>query len=254
MRHKPLLFILAAVFIFGLGAREAEFAAGSIAAGEDAARITNYWQGGFSTSWGGGINWSLGHVPLATENVYIDSGLSRYPTISSTGNYSCNSVYMEGGTSLNIQGTLSVTYDLTCYGHLYLNNELADLNIGDDLNFQSGSELTIPYPGADINISDDLLCNTGCDVDPDYGDFKFTGPASNIVPNVNIALYNLYIDSPDCRRDTGSGRLDVKGNFTVYASRSFISSVGVYSIFYGSVWTGSSAVFKFNDGTAVFGG
>jgi len=219
-----------------------------------AQRITNIWQGGFSTSWAGGINWSQGHVPTASEDVNIPSGAPRYPYINSSSTYSCNSVYMASGTSLTIQGVLNVTIDFSCYGSLTMDNELADLNIGDDLLFYNGSNLSIPFPGTDINITDDLNFYSGSNINPDYGDFKLTGANSNIYVAAAASVYNLYIDSPNCEHSAGTADLTVKGSFTVYNSRSFHNYTSGNTFFQGDVWAGSNSSIVFNDGFVRFTG
>jgi len=219
-----------------------------------AQRTTNFWNGGFSTSWAGSVNWSLGHVPIASEDVNISSGAAHYPYISSSSTYSCNSVYMASGTSLTLQGVLNVSVDFSCYGSLIMNNELADLNIGDDLFFYNGSTLSIPYPGTDINITDDLNFYSGSNINPNYGDFKLNGANSNINTYADASVYNLYIDSPNCQRTLGTAALTVKASFTVYSSRSYISTVNASTFLYGSLWVGSSGVLQFQSGEVFFSG
>ena len=109
--------------------------------------VTNTWDGSSSTVWNTNANWSLGHYPILAEDVVIPVTMSgRYPVV--TGTYSCNSVIMEIGTSLEIgNGTLNITGILTSQGNLKLTNELANLYV-QDMAFNSGSTMTIPYNGA----------------------------------------------------------------------------------------------------------
>ncbi len=43
--------------------------------------LTNTWQGDVSNLWNNASNWSLGHSPLATEDVSIPSGTPHDPDL-----------------------------------------------------------------------------------------------------------------------------------------------------------------------------
>jgi len=41
------------------------------------------WDGSSSTEWSNALNWAAGSVPILSDNVYISSGLTNYPTVTS---------------------------------------------------------------------------------------------------------------------------------------------------------------------------
>lgn len=76
---------------------------------------TNTWDGSASANWNNGANWSLNHVPLATEDVVIPNGITATITVNTAA--VCNSFTMNGGGTGNtiaIGGnSLTITNGLT---------------------------------------------------------------------------------------------------------------------------------------------
>ncbi len=215
--------------------------------------VTNTWDGSSSTAWSTGANWSQNHYPTASEDVVIPITMSgRYPIV--TGSYSCNTVNMEIGTSLEIgNGTLNITGGLTSQGNLKLTNELAVLNV-QDMTFNSGSTMYIPYNGSELNISDDVYFNAGSNINPTYGNFKFSGGSPSITANVSTSIYNLISNSTNLRHVAGVGDLTIKGNLTVNSSYSYVGLADAETLIYGAVFVGTGGNLQFNAGMVVLKG
>jgi hypothetical protein len=74
---------------------------------------TNTWDGSSSTSWNTAANWSLGTVPVATDDVVIPGGLTNYPVISGITALTANLTINVGGTfTIDPDGALTVDGDL----------------------------------------------------------------------------------------------------------------------------------------------
>jgi hypothetical protein len=128
-------------------------------------RAINTWDGSYNSFWYAPSNWSLNHIPLATEDVVIPVVSSgRYPAI--TGNYVCNTIAVNNGADLNFSsGRLDVTADAALNGKLYMSssttlavngslifsvNAMANFNgsaiisVKKHVTFQNGSSINIP--------------------------------------------------------------------------------------------------------------
>jgi hypothetical protein len=65
------------------------------------------WDGSAGSSWGEPENWTPAFVPISCTDVTIPSGLTNYPTISSSA--SCNNLTLESGASLLGNSFLTVS-------------------------------------------------------------------------------------------------------------------------------------------------
>jgi len=209
--------------------------------------VTNTWNGNNNTAWNNSLNWTPAHVPLLAEDVVIPTGLARYPIVSTT--QTCNSVSIASGASLEIgNGTLTITTGLTSSGQLRLTTELANLYV-EDLTFNSGATMYIPYNGANIYISDDLYFNAGSNINPDYGHFRFSGSTPSITINAEASIYSIISSSTNLRHQAGSASLTIKGNLTVNSSYAYICNVDVYTYIYGTISVGTGGILQCNSGT-----
>ena len=88
--------------------------------------VTNYWDGSFNTYWHNNNNWSLGHIPLSTEDVVITTS-GQIPHVDYFDEM-CNSLTINSGATLRIADqTLTVSNAVSVYGTLELTNTLAKL-------------------------------------------------------------------------------------------------------------------------------
>ena len=139
-------------------------------------RVINIWRGNTSTSWFARINWSLGRLPLSTDDVEIpvvNSGL--YPVMSANG--VCNSLNVTSGASLNISsGGLVVTNDANINGVLIMSSS-PTLDVNGNLVFNTNAVANFtsnPTISVKKNVS------------------FFNGSSVNI-PNTTLKLIGTYI-------------------------------------------------------------
>jgi hypothetical protein len=71
------------------------------------------WDGSSSTEWLNALNWATGSVPISSDNVYISSGLTNYPTVTSV--VTVNYLTIASGATLKATNTFNanVTYNRT---------------------------------------------------------------------------------------------------------------------------------------------
>ena len=71
------------------------------------------WDGSSSTDWSNALNWATGSVPISSDNVYISSGLTNYPTVTSV--VTVNYLTIASGATLKATNTFTanVTYNRT---------------------------------------------------------------------------------------------------------------------------------------------
>ena len=71
------------------------------------------WDGSSSTDWSNALNWATGSVPISSDNVYISSGLTNYPTVTSV--VTINYLTIASGATLKATNTFTanVTYNRT---------------------------------------------------------------------------------------------------------------------------------------------
>ena len=71
------------------------------------------WDGSSSTDWSNTLNWATGSVPISSDNVYISSGLTNYPTVTSV--VTINYLTIASGATLKATNTFTanVTYNRT---------------------------------------------------------------------------------------------------------------------------------------------
>ncbi|ARV07655.1 hypothetical protein BTO04_13565 [Polaribacter sp. SA4-10] len=75
--------------------------------------ITNEWNGTTDNDWAKTTNWSTGALPTASENVFISSGLTNYPTITTGSSITVTNITLASGASLIAEGTSTVTGNIT---------------------------------------------------------------------------------------------------------------------------------------------
>ena len=74
----------------------------------------NTWKGevaGFETQWEQSQNWTVGTVPLATEDVLIPSGLTYYPSLTASASAVAKTIEIESGASITAN-----SYSITVSG------------------------------------------------------------------------------------------------------------------------------------------
>jgi len=239
-------------------------------------RIDRSWDGSSSTSWTNSANWTPAGIPGAADALTIPSGSPRYPVLGSTSNGACTSLYLASGASLTIQGTLSISggftnygsvslqgtltvgLDLYEYGSLNIANELAELNINDDMRCFSGGSITyldgmMSYP--DITVLGDLVFNASSSINLTHGKVVLAGATQYIYTYAAATLYGLAVNSTNCYFSAASTyALTVNSTFQVLAGKHFYGIPDVTTNLNGYVSVGTGAVLQFSGGTVNMSG
>jgi len=85
-------------------------------------KLPNIWLGTYNYQWENPVNWSLGHVPAADEEVII-APYGYQPCILAISNQECYSLEIQSGASLVIDSKqLKVNWDVAIYGNLSMSN------------------------------------------------------------------------------------------------------------------------------------
>ncbi len=111
------------------------------------AALPNYWTGAFNYYWHNADNWSLGHIPYATEDVIMTTAGYHPPSVDFY-NEECKSLTINSGAGLIIAGyTLTLNGDLNIYGNLTMNNAAGIINAKGNWNNYVGAAGFTEGPG-----------------------------------------------------------------------------------------------------------
>nr|NQU92977.1 hypothetical protein [Bacteroidota bacterium] len=130
------------------------------------AAAPNTWIGAISQNWSNPANWSLGHVPYATEDVLITT-TGYHPVILDLPLVPCNNLMVQNDASiLFFNNGISVQNNAIINGNIYFNGTLCTLHVYKDISWESGSSATINghgtffvygnwtfKPGANVDLS-----------------------------------------------------------------------------------------------------
>lgn len=216
-------------------------------------RVVNFWTGTTSTAWATTTNWSLGHMPLATEDVAIPGSLSRYPLIASASR-SCNSLGIASGASLTIgSGSLTANADCGISGTLIMNNAAGVLNVLGDLTFSTDGTASITA-AANINVQGDLEFLSGSSVNMATGTLTLYGSgSSNIVTGTVTSVNNLTAgknSGGSVNISAASGaNLSIGGNLAVNAGSTLTHAYEGTTILKGNLASAGGGLVSFDSGT-----
>ena len=195
----------------------------------------NVWDGSLSNDWGAASNWSLGHVPTATEDVIIPN--LNTPVIINGSNKVCNNLFLYPGTTLRIYNyQLEVNGDFTCFGLVDFFHEDAILRVHGNMNWEDSSSVTITSSNdykPVIYAYSDWRVRDGSNIDLIKGIVDFQAGTGNSW---------IWIQSPLARfhhirnYKTGGNSLGlassstddliIEGNLYNYSGSDFVSSSG----------------------------
>ncbi|HNT52516.1 MAG TPA: hypothetical protein PKH19_03875, partial [Candidatus Syntrophosphaera sp.] len=184
-------------------------------------RVTNSWDGSSSTNWHTAANWSLNHVPLSTEDVYIPvTGITRWPVLSADGH--CNALTVNSGASLTISGCELIVYtDAHLNGGFNMTGN-SYLDVYMDLIFGAGALANFNNPGAFILVR---------------GDVEFLAGSSVNIPSTMLDLYGTPVSYVRTYAPTTLGEL-----YTYKPSSGFtsISNLSTHSLTLYMIWVSSN--------------
>ncbi|RLD62436.1 MAG: hypothetical protein DRJ05_00430, partial [Bacteroidetes bacterium] len=155
---------------------------------------TNTWDGSVNFYWDIGGNWSLGHAPLASENVLIPN-TTNSPRVSGYDGV-CNNLTIHYGGELKIYGnTLIANGNVLIYGELQMLSTNAVLNAMGNVSWGNTSSANITGAQAKINVYGDWLFQSGSNANLNGGfvDFKGAGTAEIICNSNNSSFYKVRV-------------------------------------------------------------
>jgi len=166
---------------------------------------TKTWLGG-STNWNTAGNWSASGVPLAGDNVVIQSGSANYPILTAAATNSVNNITISSGGSLTIQtgGSLTSTGNLTMNGTLSITGGAfvtVDVTGSGNISISIGTLAvrdfdptggTTSMSSGLFQVSHDWTPNPPSIFVPTGGTVQFTGNAGGAAFNVNTGVYTFY--------------------------------------------------------------
>lgn len=144
------------------------------------------WTGAVSNVWNDSGNWLCGEIPGNTTNVLIDSSLSNYPHITTTG--AINKITLQSGGTVNVSGgTLQIADSI-------INSGTFDATAGT-IEMNGTSAQTIPANAFVNNAVDNFIVGnssaTGITLEGPldiYGSLTYSGTGLKLVTNDNLTL------------------------------------------------------------------
>ncbi len=140
----------------------------------------NVWTGNVNHYWSNSGNWSLGHIPLGTEDVEIPN--INTPCYVDVYDATCHDLLIYSGATLEIRDQiLTVNDDLTIHGTIEMSQANALLNVFHDISWESGSSLDVLNNSTHIQIWGDWNFKNGANVNPTQGYVDFEGTSSSYI-------------------------------------------------------------------------
>jgi hypothetical protein len=223
--------------------------------------LPNQWIGLISDNWHNGLNWSLGHIPTATEKAIIVN-VGHHPPRTASSNAQVKSLEIQSGASLKIEeGELSVLEDMDIHGELWVTYDGVDIYCFGDVFWHSGSTAEFDEFNA-FWVYGNMNFMEGSDVQMSEGTIAMSGTGTSWIRNYSpsTAFNNLGSYKYDTGRcwisDLTTEDLIIYGDLFIQPNAHFgISSDHVVELkgpFYNNGefnFTGAS-----NDGVFVFSG
>ncbi|MCD4820385.1 MAG: S8 family serine peptidase [Candidatus Cloacimonetes bacterium] len=237
---------------------------GNIGTGQDYSLIfsgmdrtyINTWTGNFNHYWGNAGNWTLGHIPTATEDVEIPN--VNMPCIVDYSDKTCHDILVYAGAAVQIYDqTLDVTDDATVQGSFELLVTDARLNIADNIVWESGS--TGSMTGwATIDVKGNWNFESGANVQFVGGVVEFSGTSTSWLRSYedNCQIFRLKSSKTNSSvrvSDLSTQDLNIMGNIYNYVGSTF-RSLSSHSVILGGFFNSMGGNIECTAGTFVFNG
>ncbi len=220
---------------------------------------TNTWDGSASTSWTVAANWSLGHVPLSTENVVIPSVPANQPLLAGT-NGVCNTLTVNSGATLTLSATTLNNALLTASGSATINGALT---IGGtatttaklivvNITWASGSSMTGGQNGS-IEVSGNWEFSAGSAVSMGSCGATFNGSANTeiISKSSNSSFSFIVINKTSGHTvsisSTSTATLKINISLTILTGSTLLGQADITTILGNNLY--NSGHFSFSSGT-----
>jgi hypothetical protein len=217
----------------------------------------NVWIGGFNYYWHNAGNWSLGHIPTATEDVIMTTAGYHPPSVAFYDD-ACKNLTIESGAGLIIaEKTLVVNGNLTIHGNLAMNNSAGVLSVQGDVVWKSGSTAAFTASTA-FNVYGNWTFESGANANIAAGTVLFLGSSDRYIRHYasTSSFYNVGSYKPAGYElgisSWSTQPLTINGNIYVHPAAQF----GVYSnndvVVKGNI--NSNGIFLCNYGTIKLDG
>jgi len=187
-------------------------------------KVTNTWDGSFNSYWHNNGNWSLGHIPTATEDVVIPNGMPRYPSVDFY-DEEIKSLTIHSNAEVRIYDHIfKVTGDVIIYGALKILHADARLEC-NDISWESGSEAQT-IGNCDIMVFGTWEFKVGANVQLDEGRAWFYGSNDQYIRSKDADCYfnDIYV-----QKDGGVFALSGQSSATCKIKGSFVMSGSNYN-------------------------
>lgn len=187
--------------------------------------VTNNWLGNTSSNWGTASNWSLGHLPLASEDVVINTGYTYYPIISS-GIAQCNHFTLGTGARISLgNGDLEIGGNMTIAGQVDETHANADFMITGNVYWNAGSTANIA--NGEFHVEGHWFFNAGANAGFQYGTVFFTGSGIQYIYSKSAGCFFRHLTNDktggELRLDESStDSLKINGNLRNNTSASIL--------------------------------
>ena len=131
------------------------------------AKVANYWVGSFNHYWHQAANWSLGHIPVADEDVYVTNAGYQPVLLSILDDPCLNLTIQTGGILQIMEKALTINGNLNIDGTLDMTNSSGVITCHGSVGWNSGSSANFTADG----------------VFWVYGDWNFNAGANAILAN-----------------------------------------------------------------------
>ncbi len=150
------------------------------------------WEGDNSQYWADANNWSFGIYPDASTDVTIPAG-TPFNCMLSYGSATCNSLTVNSGAVLNINGQSLTLMDMSIDGSFGMLQGNSTINIYGDVEWNAGSTLNTSSNNTFINVYGNWNFNAGANVNPGLGFVDFRGTSTKYIRcySNSCSFYNL---------------------------------------------------------------
>ncbi|MDD4150696.1 MAG: T9SS type A sorting domain-containing protein [Bacteroidales bacterium] len=226
----------------------------------------NTWKGevvGHETEWEQTQNWTEGHIPLSTEAVLIPSGLTYYPSLTSSANAVAGIIKIEEGASITLNsytltvsgaggawdnhGTLYSGTGTVVFNHGVSTEIVTVAGITNFYNIQVAANTTIqPVSGSTFRIAGAATATATSKANWSLinSTVEWNGVDQNILNpqgfgGVSTGFYNLILSGSGTKTMPNSA-LTVHGDFTISGTATALAQDSIYIVGNTSIENGAT--------------
>ncbi len=222
--------------------------------------VTNTWNGSSGTAWTTAANWSLGHVPLPTEDVVIPSTPANQPVLNGATGI-CDNLTVNSGATLTINAGSTTNAQLTVGGTATFNGGLSLSGyltrtaklIATNVVWNSTSSLYC-LSGSRFEVSGNWTFSSGSSVVMGlHGWLTFTGTGNSTITNSSSSSsFGSVTLGKTATATTSFGAASTAtatftGTLTINTNNTLACAAGITTILKANLV--SNGLFQFDNGT-----